>query len=481
MLKINIVFSIFIIFYKFINSSNALFFSLNYFYINNSSLSFFNNLYNSYLYTYIKIGEPEFIIKTLFSLFTPHFSISPINELIYDTKIANNYDINNSKTFQNISCLNRYYILSKYDIAAKEKFVLNIYNLDNKNISEIFLNDFDFILGVKNDGFEDNINNTYYLTLGLKQKESYRDKFNFVYLLKEKNITNNYNWFITYENIEPKKDELYDFEEFINVKAKLVIGDVPSNFEPKKFSDLESKLIKSQNYYWLLYFNKIYYYKNYSNNNYEEIKQEIFIHQGIIDINEPIIIAPNEYINYIKNDFFISYISKNICNIYKDNQIEGFFCEKSKNFNINNLKKFPPIYFEHKEGNYTFELTYKDLFIEKDNKFWFLIISENNYNQNWFLNYIFLRKYQFSFNPDSKIISFYGINNNEGNKNKINDKSKNRNYKKIIYISLILLSWIIFIIFGIIIGKIIYKKCDKKKRANELDDNYEYISEKNIN
>ena len=34
-----------------------------------------------------------------------------------------------------------------------------------------------------------------------------------------------------------------------------------------------------------------------------------------------------------------------------DNDLETFYCDKSNNFNINNLKEFPTLYFEHNEFN----------------------------------------------------------------------------------------------------------------------------------
>ena len=46
---------------------------------------------------------------------------------------------------------------------------------------------------------------------------------------------------------------------------------------------------------------------------------------------------------------------------------------------------------------------------------------------------------------------------------------------------IIFISWIIFICIGFFIGKYFYKKYKTKKRANELDDNYEYLSGNNIN
>ena len=480
-------FIIFIIIFRLVKSYEALLFSLKYFYntnsiINNTQISIFNNLYNSYLYSYIKIGNPSFTIKTFFSIDTPHFSLIPNLEIFNNKNLSNYYHINKSTTFQNISSLNKYYVISKNDIEAKEKFIINGYNLENKKISEIILNDFDIVVGVKNNYEEIKKNETeiYYLTIGLKQLESYKDKFNIVYLLKEKNITNNYNWFIYFETNTKKVNELYSYDEFINITCKLIIGDEPHNFLPTEFSESQKLPTKSTNYYWLLYFNNIYYYKNDINNNNEIIKQEIFFHQGIISLNELIIICPIEYHTYIKNDFFIEYISRNICHFYYDSEIQGFYCDKNNNFNINNLKKFPTLYFEHKDLNYTFELTYKDLFIEKNNKYIFLIAILNNDNQNWFLTYIFLKKYQFVFNPDSKTISFYDKKYEE-DENKNMKKENNKRIKNILIIILIILSWIIFIVIGIIIGKFLYKKWDKKKRANELDDNYEYISEKNIN
>ena len=312
---------------------------------------------------------------------------------------------------------------------------------------------------------------------------TYRDRFNFIFLLKEKNIIRNYNWFIMFENKRKKNDEIYKFDEFINVEPKLIIGDVPHNYMPYIFS--EDKLIPSHltNYYWLIYFNNIYYYKNKNDSEYnsEKIKKEILYRQAQIYLDKLIIIAPDDYFSNIKIDFFMEYISKNICHLYNNSEIDSFYCDKSDKFNNYNLKLFPILYFEHKEFNYTFELSYQDLFIEKDNKYYFLICKENSYNDNWFFNFIFLRKYQLVFNQDTKLISLYTQNLNIENENDTSKEINNNSSLRILFVILITLSWILFIGLGFLIGRYIYKKYDKKKRANELDDHYEYISEKNIN
>ena len=82
---------------------------------------------------------------------------------------------------------------------------------------------------------------------------------------------------------------------------------------------------------------------------------------------------------------------------------------------------------------------------------------------------------------DSKIISFYNTNL-DFEKKESSEKTiiinKSIDWKLIILI--IVLSSILFIGIGYIVGKTIYKKYKKKKRANELDDDYDYTSDKKI-
>lgn len=77
----------------------------------------------------------------------------------------------------------------------------------------------------------------------------------------------------------------------------------------------------------------------------------------------------------MRNIYFVKYINENICHPFVDDTIYTFYCDKTDNFNINNLKDFPTLYFEHYEFNYTFEFSYKELFSEIDNKCMFLIIN----------------------------------------------------------------------------------------------------------
>ena len=95
----------------------------------------------------------------------------------------------------------------------------------------------------------------------------------------------------------------------------------------------------------------------------------------------------------------------------------------------------------------------------------------------WELGTVFLKKFQFVYNEDLKTIGFYKTYKGE-------DKKDDRlaPEDKISYTMKIVLIVVLTAIFAgllIFIGMFIQKICnkDRKKRANELKDNFEYISE----
>ena len=145
------------------------------------------------------------------------------------------------------------------------------------------------------------------------------------------------------------------------------------------------------------------------------------------------------------------------------------------------MKKFPTLYFYHREFNYTFELNYEDLFEEINNDIYFLVVKNiGNFNKDiWKLGKTFLNKYKFSFNQDSKMISFYPYRNNYNYKIDEDERNNKKNKKfNINYIWIAVCIACLF--FGIYIGtKIVIK--NRKKRANELEDEYDYKDEKEDN
>ena len=158
------------------------------------------------------------------------------------------------------------------------------------------------------------------------------------------------------------------------------------------------------------------------------------------------------------------------------------FCYKNK-ISINEIKSFPTLFFKHVNLNQIFEFNYKDVFQETKNFYVFKIMLDENNKRFWNFGRPFLKKYQFIFDNDQKTLTYIGINTLTPNKKAKDDIKKNNTnfFSNKLYLIFILAFIIIIIavLIGLFLGKKIFNK-NKKKRANELDDDYEYI-EKKIN
>ena len=160
------------------------------------------------------------------------------------------------------------------------------------------------------------------------------------------------------------------------------------------------------------------------------------------------------------------------------------FCYKNK-ISMNEIKNFPTLFFKHINLNQIFEFDYKDLFQETKNFYVFKIMLNENNKRFWNFGRPFLKKYQFIFDNDQKTITYIGLNNvtqEQEQKSKDDIQTSNKNFitnKLYIIFILAFIIIIIAVLIGLFLGKKIYNK-NKKKRANELDDDYEYI-EKKIN
>jgi hypothetical protein len=168
-----------------------------------------------------------------------------------DTKdLPQIYNINKSSTFRNISLLDKYYIKSIDDIAAKEKFKIN----------SLTLNDLDFIYETNNINMENtSLVEINYMNIGLQILSNDKFKYNFISLLKERKIINNYNWFILFEQLPKKSDgEIYSLDEILNNKPKLLMGVLPHAYDPKKFIEKQFAQLYSNNLQWVIYFKYIY-------------------------------------------------------------------------------------------------------------------------------------------------------------------------------------------------------------------------------
>ena len=230
--------------------------------------------------------------------------------------------------------------------------------------------------------------------------------------------------------------------------------------------------------------------------------------------NYGFIIGTKEYREYILKNFFDELINLNICSydlshFTDENDLSYNYyvisCDKYK-FKLNDYDKkyydkFPSINFFVFDYNYNFELTKEDLFVEINNRLYFMVIFEKILFDHsdlsfWNLGLPFLQKYEFVLNYDKHHIGFYIPYEEEEEQPKEKKQEDNKEPKQeniahedaskkyIIIIIVCIIVAIILIIAAFLVGKNMYQS--RKGRANELkDEDYDYISkdknEKEIN
>ena len=153
-----------------------------------------------------------------------------------------------------------------------------------------------------------------------------------------------------------------------------------------------------------------------------------------------------------------------------------FYCDKKSS--IKYIEKyFPILKFCMKQFGICFEFDYKDLFKEKNDKLYFLIyfnMKDNPYR--FIIGQMLIKKYLLTFNYDTKMIGFYDKNIKVKVESKEEETITKYYYEhdsKVIIIFII--AFIIFLIIGFFLGKKLYDT-KRKKKANELIDDYEYES-----
>ena len=265
----------------------------------------------------------------------------------------------------------------------------------------------------------------------------------------------------------------YNF--FQNTHANCSKYELLSTYSYRIIDSSESQL------HWTIKFNEIYF--TCDNRTYTDNSKIVNF-----DFNEFLIQAPLSYMYTIKNIYFNTYLKDGVCHLYSDNGYETYYFDISNYFNITKLKSFPSLHFKNNELHYTFELTYEDLFVEKDGKLWFLITFPTiNRISQWFFGSVFLRKYILLFNYDSKTISFYNPNfpkkETQSDQNSdipdSNDSNSNSLIIKICLAIIVVLA-VVSIGLGLYIYKICFKNKKNKNRINEIDENFEYESHENI-
>ena len=379
------------------------------------------SLYLNEIYSNFSIGTPPQQIPITFKLQEyPFYILGPSTEkynLIY-------FNDSLSQTFfsyKNDSCI-WYNLDIDYGFTSYDLIQFN--NNNNKNFS--------FILAE-----EKSYDRIFFMSgcIGLALEDEGKDYItnaNFIKQLKKNNLIDNYGFMLKFNKNNKNKHSEFIF-----------------NLNLSDYNGIHSNVVKYFNR-WSIKFDKIIFQNKSISFN---LVGGFYYTLGVI-----IYKTKKEF-----EIFFKDFIKNNIC-------FESDFTEELNTYNFYycnenfDVKKFNNITFFKYALNTNFVLTGEDLFIKIKNYYYFLIIFNFESLYDWKLGIPFLKKYNFAFDYEKKMI--YLINDN--NYNLISEEN-NLKYYIIIFILFIIIICLLYLI------KLKFFNHKKKIRAKELITNYSLI------
>ena len=394
--------------------------------------NFMSHLIENKIYIELKIGTPSQKIPVLLKLNQIPFFITSsscnIDSISFDQSKSSSYTQDGNKTYSSK--------IYDYNQAFLGEDIISIVNVSKK---DSFLNRTDFFLATNLSDNNENISGEIGLNIINPMYMS------FINQLKNKRILKNYVFSLKYNTENEGEFHLGNYFHFYD-----------NNYNESEFKVMEVGLPEQYIDNWELFFYKIILG---SGNTTHTNKVFLSYEFGLI-------YGTTNYYNLIKEIFFANY--ERNCQ-KKPFQKKDFYyiCD-----NKINLENFPDLIFVHYDFNFT--LTKSELWTKFDGKYYFLVIFSEEERDHWVLGKLFFQKYTILFNLDAKIIGFY----QNFKKNQKDNRKSQEKYK-------VSLSWILVIVLTILlIVAIIYifyylKIKIRKKRVNELEDNYDYAAQKN--
>ena len=490
-MNIIVIFSLFIFFFSILKCKDNYIFPLHTININvtESELKqdYLLKLYSNQIYANFIIGSNQEEIKGLVNM-------SQMGFFIYE----NAYKCNSSSSFkQSYQSKNFYRRNYEEGYLANDTLCLVPYDtkIDINNLNIKKCNNFQKVefslLKSKQKNIENNIYDIYAI-IGLQQHDN-QDALlmpMFIKSLKNTDMINSHTYsFQFYNNTKSGENEGY-----------LLIGEEELDLDHGFLKRTHSNSKKGQTYWMLIFNNIIAGLNNSYDTSLDNHLRSFSIKDAQLIGDLSYIIGVKEYQIYIRSVFFEPLLIKDICkyqNISTNDDYGTYVCDsKSELFIQKYRNEFPKIYFQHDELNTTFILDQYDLFtynnIDKtDTKIYFLVFFQNKDDpyvspeapskqiiKRWKLGIPFLKKYKLYFNNEERIISYFekfidntkGDGDNDNNNTNLDGKSTDNTWLKIVSIIFLL---IIFFVLGILFHKNIIR-LPRKKKANELEDDYEY-------
>lgn len=306
-----------------------------------------------------------------------------------------------------------------------------------------------------------------YVIEGLKLSDI-NATFNFYFGLGDNdflNLLKTQNLFSTYDfKIEFYQNKSINYNEPDDEVGRIIFGDFDKLYNDEKYPSTgirETKFEQVQTKVNIYGMSLSEVSLGFSNGNNKPIAGYII---GDFRLDLGLLISDKIYADKIEEYFFNKHLD--ICKKDSDLIIKyaTYICKPEiKSYRHD----FPTLRIYNKDLDFTFEFTFNDLFKDYKGKYFFLILlPTHNFPQRWNFGQIFLKKYELFFNPELRVIRMY-------DSNVIPSKPTLLTYVKKVLIG--------FAIFGLIICAVILAYCigkfanqKRKKRANELEDEFGY-------
>jgi hypothetical protein len=295
----------------------------------------------------------------------------------------------------------------------------------------------------------------------------YYDKTNFLKELKDKALINKTIWSVQFPDID---------EDTIK-KGNIVIGEYPHIYEPNYYKEEQYLRMKIPEMYnnntehaWKLNVDSASILKlYYENTDKKEIGLSCdYIKSISIEFGLYMMYAPKKLFDQLKELYFENLFDKGICDYKKiktdEDKIIIVYCDKDL-FEVKDQMEFPKIIFDIQKLGGNFELTYKEVFMTKNNKVYLMIaFSSKQIVSNIKLGQIFLYKYQFTFDYDNREI---GVYRNDLSSQKVAHRIKRAFRGKQLFVYFILVAIVIGLCYCYKKGYILKKKAIDYNTVNK--------------
>ena len=446
-----------------------------------TSTEILNKLVPNNIYLSLKVGSSQININSFLSLTQSFLSFGQDtclsnDEVVFNIAYSSSYNFISNITISNID-LRKYEKLIYfqdtviYSNYSKEIKIRNMdcYSYTNNEIIKCSI----FGLDLNRDKTQNN------LLIAILEENKFSIKKSYLTVIF-KNISN-----IFQRN---KSEE--------NIDGEILLGPPPHEYYKNLFLEKELIEINTQSsrdkLSWIIRFDNVYIEDKKNNSikyfTFDKVTYYDFDqYYGVFfpEINP--IYVPNNIFDYYIDNYFYKYLNKEclkrgrpLYNKFLTNSLLKrtnifVYCYKEKiKDKYTFYDEFPSLLLKNIYFKEIFSFEGKELFYEDNNYIYFTLLPEYSKQNKFLLGRIFMSKYQFTFNYDTKTIGYYNKNNSYINNNKSNEENEisrknNLEIKEVYIIMLILVLFFIVLVFLVYyLYKCFNKKANIENQALEL-------------